>query len=413
MVLRWRRVLLGVVVVALLAGTGFAVYTIDRMALSYLRTPRGLPFPEDLMEAEISFEESPPGFAFLAMSRPSDNPPGFQVIRPRPDGWEAGVRPGDIVTSVNGKTYQDSRELLEDLIYGHEAEEILPLVVQRDGETVNLDLKLKPFIRSPADLGLPFEEVEIDSASGFKIRGWFILPPEWSDGRAAVFVHGARADRYQGLKGVLHWQRRGYGLLTMDLSGHGVSEGSHVTYTVNERLDVTSMMEWARRNPSTNPDRVVLFGTSNGGAAAIFSASEDPLLPALALDAPFSDLWSTAAETGVPSALLYLLAPAVRIRAGIDFNEVRPIRVIDQIQAPVLFVHGDADRKVLPYHSESMAQVRREAGLPTQTWSIPGGRHGFDDYPPPTVFWDRVLDFYDEAIGAPPVPEEEPLTPDP
>jgi dipeptidyl aminopeptidase/acylaminoacyl peptidase len=79
----------------------------------------------------------------------------------------------------------------------------------------------------------------------------------------------------------------------------------------------------------------------------------------------------------------------------------------------VLFVHGDADRKVLPYHSDSMAQVRREAGLPTQTWSIPGGRHGFDDYPPPTVFWDRVLDFYDEAIGAPPVPEEEPLTPDP
>ena len=398
--------LLGIVVVVLLAGTGFAVYTIDRMALSYLRTPRGLPFPEDLMEAKISFEETTPGYAFLAMSRPSDDPPGFRVIRPRPDGWELGVRPGDIVTSVNGKTYRDSRELLEDLIDGHEAEEILPVVVLRDGETVNLDLKLKPFIRSPADLDLPFEEVELDSASGFKIRGWFIPPPEWSDGRAAVFVHGARASRYQGLEGVLHWQRRGYGLLTMDLSGHGVSEGFYVTYTVNERLDVTSMMEWARRHPATNPDRVVLFGTSNGASAAIFSASEDPLLPALALDAPFSDLWSTAAETGVPSALLYLLAPAVRIRGGIVFNEVRPIEVVDQIQAPVLFIHGDADRQVLPYHSESMAQVRREAGLPTQTWSIPGGRHGFDDYPPPAAFWDRVLDFYDESLGAPPTPEE-------
>ena len=398
--------LLGIVVLVLLAGTGFAVYTIDRMALSYLRTPRGLPFPEDLMEAQISFEGRMPGYAFLGISRPSDNPPGFRIVRPRADGWEAGVRPGDIVTSVNGKTYRDSRELLEDLVDGHEAEEILPVEVQRNGETVNLDLKLKPFIRSPADLGLPFEEVEIDSASGFKIRGWFILPPEWSDGRAAVFVHGARADRYQGLEGVLHWQRRGYGLLTMDLSGHGVSEGFYVTYTVNERLDVTSMMEWARRHPATHPDRVVLFGTSNGGSAAIFSAAEDPLLPALALDAPFSDLWSTAMETGVPSALLYLLAPAVRIRGGIVFDEVRPIEVIDRIQAPVLFIHGDADRQVLPYHSRSMAQVRREAGLPTEMWSIPGGRHGFDDYPPPTVFWDRVLDFYDESLGAPPSKEE-------
>ena len=413
MFLRWRRVLLGIVVVVLLAGTGFAVYTIDRMALSYLRTPRGLPFPDDLMQAKISFEGKIPGYAFLGISRPSDNPPGFRIIRPRPDGWELGVRPGDIVTSVNGRTYQDSRELLKDLVDGHEAEEILPVVIQREGETLNLDLKLKPLVRTPADLGLPFEEVELDSASGFKLRGWFIPPPEWSDGRAAVFVHGARATRYQGLEGVLHWRRRGYGLLTMDLSGHGTSEGFYVTYTVNERLDVTSMMEWARQHPAVDPDRVVLFGTSNGASAAIFSASEDPRLPALALDAPFSDLWSTAAETGVPQALLYLLAPAVRIRAGIVFDEVRPIEVVDRIQAPVLFIHGDTDRQVLPYHSQSMAQVRREAGLPTEMWSIPGGRHGFDDYPPPTVFWDRVLDFYDESLGAPPAPDDEPLTPDP
>jgi alpha-beta hydrolase superfamily lysophospholipase len=411
--LRWRRVLLAVIVVALLAGTGFAVYTIDRMALSYLRTPRGLPFPADLMEANIPFEGGIPGYAFLGTSRPSDDPQGFRIIRPRADGWEAGVRPGDIVTSVNGKTYQDSRKLLDDLIDHHKADEILPLVVQRESETLNLDLKLRPFVRSPADLGLPFEELELDSASGFKLRGWFIPPPEWSDGRAAVFVHGARANRYQGLEGVMHWYRRGYGLLTMDLSGHGASEGFYVTYTVNERLDVTSMMDWARQHPAVNPDRVVLFGTSNGASAAIFSASEDPLLPALVLDAPFSDLWSTAVETGVPPALLYLLAPAIRIRGGIEFNEVRPIEFIDQIQAPVLFIHGDADQRVLPYHSQIMAQARQEAGLPTELWSIPGGRHGFDDYPPPTVFWDRVLDFYDEALGPPPSPQAEEDSVDP
>ncbi len=404
---RWRRVLLGIVVVLLLAGTGFAVYTIDRMALSYLRTPRGLPFPEHLMEAKISFEEGIPGYAYLGMSRPSENPPGFHIIRPWADGWELGVRPGDIVTSVNGKTYQDSEELLGSLIAENEAEEILPVVVQRKGATLNLNLKLKPFVRSPADLSLPFEEVEVDSASGFKLRGWFIHPPEWSDGRTAVFVHGARATRYQGLEGVLHWHRRGYGLLTMDLSGHGLSEGFYVTYTVNERLDVTSMLEWVRRHPAVDPNQVVVFGTSNGASAAIFSAAEDPKIPALALDAPFSDLWSTAAETGVPSALLYLLAPAVRIRAGIVFDEVRPIEVIDQIQAPVLFIHGDADREVRPYHSQIMVEARQEAGLPTEMWSIPGGRHGFDDYPPTEEFWDRVLDFYDDALGKPPKQEME------
>lgn len=395
----WRRVLLGTIVVLLLVGTGFAVYTLDRMALSYLRRmPRSLPFPDNLMEANIPFGERTPGYAFLGISQPSENPPGFQITRPRADGRELGIRTGDIVTSINGKIYYDSQALLKDLVYGYEAEELLPITVHRKGKNLNLTLKLKAFIRSPADLNLPFEEVELDSASGFKLRGWFIPPPEWSDGRTAVFVHGARSTRYQGLEGALHWHRHGYGLLTMDLSGHGASEGFYVTYTINERLDVLSMIEWARQHPAVDPSQVVLFGTSNGASAAIFSASKDHRIPALALDAPFSDLWATAHETGIPSILLYLLAPAIRIRAGIAFNEVRPIEVIDQIKAPMLFIHGDADRRVLPYHSKSMAKVRQASGLPTEIWIIPGGRHGFDDYPPPKVFWDRVLDFYNQSL---------------
>jgi dipeptidyl aminopeptidase/acylaminoacyl peptidase len=53
-----------------------------------------------------------------------------------------------------------------------------------------------------------------------------------------------------------------------------------------------------------------------------------------------------------------------------------------------------------------MAEARQEAGLPTELWIIPGGRHGFDDYPPTEEFWDRVVDFFDEVLGAPPTAED-------
>ncbi|MDA2934430.1 prolyl oligopeptidase family serine peptidase [Acidobacteria bacterium AH-259-D05] len=404
MFLKWRRLVLGGAIILLLAAAGFAAYSVDRMALFYLRSPRRLPFPRILLDEDVSFEGRIPGYANLGRSRPSDNPPGFQIIRPWVEGWEIGIRRGDIVTSVAGATYRDSQQLAISLIHGHEAEEVLPVVVQRDEEVLHKDLRLKPFLRSPADLNLPFEDIELNSASGFKLRGWFIPPPEWSDQRAAVFVHGARATRYQGLGGASHWHRRGYGLLMMDLSGQGSSEGVYVTYTVKERLDVASMMDWLRQHPAVSSDRVVLFGTSNGASAAIYAASKDPLLPALALDAPFSDLWATASESGVNSILLYLLAPAVWLRAGMNLSEIRPGDVITQIQAPVLFIHGDADREVLPYHSQHMAEARQKEGLPTEMWLIPGGQHGFDDYPPPPVFWNRVLDFYDEVLGAPSLP---------
>jgi dipeptidyl aminopeptidase/acylaminoacyl peptidase len=192
----------------------------------------------------------------------------------------------------------------------------------------------------------------------------------------------------------------------MDLSGRGASEGDFVTYTVNERLDVASMTKWVRQQESVRPDAVVVFGTSNGAASAIFAAAEDPALAALALDAPYSDLWAAAAEMlsarGVSTWLRYPLSAAVRWRAGIDLMSIRPADAIAEIQAPVLFIHGDADDQVPPYHSERLDKLRREAGLPSERWVLPGGEHGFDNYPPPGIFWNRVLDFFDAALGGAP-----------
>ena len=49
---------------------------------------------------------------------------------------------------------------------------------------------------------------------------------------------------------------------------------------------------------------------------------------------------------GGAAVLRYPLFLAVRWRTGIDLSEVRPADVVTDIQAPVLFVHGDADRQV-------------------------------------------------------------------
>ena len=192
----------------------------------------------------------------------------------------------------------------------------------------------------------------------------------------------------------------------MDLSGRGTSEGRYVTYSVNERLDVTSMLDWLHRHPAVDEKRVVVFGTSNGAAAAVY-AVQDALVPALALDAPYSDLWATALERDIPPLYLWALSWPIWLRAGLDLAEIRPIEVITRIRAPVLFIHGDADKQVLPHHSRRMAEERQKAGLPTEVWMIPGGEHGFDNYPPPEVLWNRILDFYDQILGSPPSSESE------
>jgi dipeptidyl aminopeptidase/acylaminoacyl peptidase len=192
-------------------------------------------------------------------------------------------------------------------------------------------------------------------------------------------------------------------MLTMDLSGRGSSEGEQITYTVNERHDVAAMTGWLRSR-GVHAEKLVVFGTSNGGASAIYAATMDSAIAALALDAPYSDLWAMARETledrGLPTVLAWPLRWSVERRAGFDVRDVRPIDVIDDIGVPVLFVHGDADTEVRPYHSERMHGARRSAGLVSERWVLPGGEHGFDNYPPQDEFWGRILDFFDSAIAS-------------
>ncbi len=400
--------LLGLVLLVAVVGGGiWGARVVDRMALRYLTGARRVP-GRDFWRGDVQRGGPVPGFAFLGFSRPSEEPPGVRMVRPFEAGREIGLEPGDVVTSVDGETFTDWRDVMQHFLHNYEAGDVVTLVALRAGEATELRLTLKPYLRDPGDLALPFEEVEFQSDSGFRLRGWFIPPPGRSDGRAGIFVHGANSSRYQALEqGAEYWYRRGYGLLTMDLSGRGSSEGDYITYTMNERHDVTSMLRWMRGREGVHPDRIVLFGTSNGAAAAIYAAARDRDLRALALDAPYSDLWEAAGDMlharGAPAFLRYPLSLAVRNRIGLDLASVRPIDVISDVEAPVLFVHGDADTQVPPRHSERMHELRLERGLPSGRWVLPGGEHGFDNYPPEGIFWNRILDFFDKALGGAPL----------
>jgi fermentation-respiration switch protein FrsA (DUF1100 family) len=401
-----KKAVLVLLALALVAGTFFGVRLVDRMAVAYLTGQRRVA-GEGFWGEAIPDDGPVPGYAFLGFTRPSDDPPGMRLVRAWDMASDVGLRTGDVITAVDGKTFRSSEDLMRHLVQNYPAGQVVGVSAFREGNgNLDLPMTLRAFVRHPGDLDLPYEDVEIPSESGHLLRGWLVPPPERSDGRIGIFVHGANSSRFQALEnGAKFWHRRGYGLLTMDLSGRGSSEGQYITYTRNERLDVKSMLSWARERTG-DPGKVVLFGTSNGAAAAIYAAASDDALPALVLDAPYGSLWEAAGamlkSRGVHPVLRYPLALAVRYRAGIDLRSVRPFDVIADIDAPVLFVHGDADRQVPVTHSETMHETRVRAGLPSEIWILPGGEHGFDNYPPEGIFWNRVLDFFDRALGGPP-----------
>ena len=402
-----RRLLLVAVAGLTLVPVLFGVRLLDRMALAYTTGLRRSPDSPGFGGVMPPADGPPPGVAFIGFSEPATDGEGFVMRRVTAQGREAGLQGGDRVLAVDGITYRDARAAMGGLIRTRVAGETIDLTVRRNGAEVSLPLRLSRYVRHPGDLGLPYEEVALASDSGHTLRGWWIPPPEASDGRAVVWVHGAHSSRYQPLDhGAEFLRARGYGILTMDLSGRGSSDGDYITYTWNERHDVYSAVRYLRGREDIDAARIVVFGTSNGASSAIYAAAALGDLPALALDAPYADLWRAAgsmfeARGGTP-ALRGPLSVFVWIRTGLRIREVRPIEVIDQIPGPVLFLHGDRDRQVPPEHSLELHEARLAAGLPSRRWVLPGGEHGFDEYPLPGIFWNRIADFFDDALGGRP-----------
>jgi hypothetical protein len=78
-----------------------------------------------------------------------------------------------------------------------------------------------PMEATPAEVGLEFEEVRVESEDGLPLAAWWIEPPAAK--RVALLVHG-----WGGAKDDAHvlatapvYARAGYAVLMLDLRGHG------------------------------------------------------------------------------------------------------------------------------------------------------------------------------------------------
>ncbi len=126
----------------------------------------------------------------------------------------------------------------------------------------------------PAPPGLTVEEVAFQSTDGVPLSAWWVAPP-LAEGhtRAAVLVHGwggNRSDEHIRRTAPLYTEA-GYGVLMLDLRGHGESSGERRTLGYREIRDVRGALAWLE-GEGFEPGKVVLHGWSMGGATVVRSA---------------------------------------------------------------------------------------------------------------------------------------------
>ena len=189
------------------------------------------------------------------------------------------------------------------------------------------------------------------------------LPQADPQAPTLLYLHGTLRSLYYNLPKIEALRDAGFAVLAVDYRGWGDSTPiipSEATIAADVE---TAWAELKRRQPLAG--QRVIFGHSMGGAAAVTLASRlhyPSDYAALVLESTFTSLPDVAATAGFWG----------RIGAAITTLKFNSLAKISRVDAPLLILHGSADKTV----PVELGQRLRDAARPSVRWvEVPGGSH--------------------------------------
>ena len=256
---------------------------------------------------------------------------------------------------------------------------------------------------SPADAGLPAEEVRITTPVG-PAPAWLAAADDGARGPWMIGVHGRGVTRAETIRAVPVFRRAGYTSLLVSYRNDGEAPPSpdgRYALGDTEWEDVEAALRYAVENGATS---IVLMGWSMGGAVVLQALTRSSLgrrVAGVVLESPVVDWRTTLRYQGaamhVPApvqdlVLRLLQSPTLSRLSGrrgpIDFDRLDLARRADELDVPVLVLHSDDDGFVPSTASHALAAARPDL---VQLEVFHEARH--------TKLWNYDPERFDRVIG--------------
>jgi len=212
---------------------------------------------------------------------------------------------------------------------------------------------------------LPKQEVWINSPFGYLIKA-IVVRPYPDRKKYMIFSHGVTENKTNSIKYMDLFLKRGFNAIIYDHRRHGESEGKSTSYGYFEKYDLKAVVAYLL---STEGEDVFfgIHGESMGAATTLlYAGSLEDRANFYIVDCPFSDFREQLAyrftkEIKLPGKWFLPLADFfVRIRGGFSLKTVSPIKVIQNIHKPVLFIHSTKDDYILPEMTKSLYDRKKD-----------------------------------------------------
>jgi dienelactone hydrolase len=242
-----------------------------------------------------------------------------------------------------------------------------------------------------------YEEATLTTADGVALQGWY-LPPQ--NGAVIILLHGAGGNRASVQPYADMLARHGYGVLALDLRGHGDSAGNTNRLGWQGTPDVGAAVAFLQEQEGV--EAIGGLGLSMGGEALLGAASTYPALQAIAVDGATrrstKELLALESERPlVRNFTARVMYATVDLLSGDEPPSPLLDAMIEAKDTAFLLIAGGEESLETAFNQLFAQTLGERATL----WVAPGAGHTQAMALYPEEYERRVLSFFDSALRRP------------
>ncbi len=255
----------------------------------------------------------------------------------------------------------------------------------------------------------PMEPISFIARDGLKIRGYLTCPlnVERKNLPLVLLVHGGpfMRDSWEFTPVVQLLSNRGFACLQVNYRGSAGYGKSFLAKGNGEwggkmQDDLIDAVNWAIDEGVADPKKIVIFGGSYGGYAALVGATFTPDLFCCAIDCCGISNLLTVLQNLPPYWSLSQWEKRIGKISDEEFLKSRsPLFKIENIKIPILIVHGANDVRVKQAESEQIVKAMNEKGLEYEYLLFPDEGHGLVRPQNRLKFYATVEKFLSKHVG--------------
>jgi len=255
--------------------------------------------------------------------------------------------------------------------------------------------------RAPDAFNLEYEPVSFKTSDGLTLKGWFIPSADNKSKAVVIIGHGYPFSKSDVL-GFAPFLNKNYNLLLFDFRYFGESQGRYTTVGWKEQKDVLAAIDYLKTRKDINTRKIGAIGFSLSASTFILTETND--IKAIVADSPYASLDKMVKRSyrifPGPLKLPFVWVTKLlgRIVLGLDTKEVSPEKSIKDIGTPILLIHGEKDSQIPVENSKILYEASNKTL--TDLWIVKGADHGYSYAENKAEYERRVLDFFDEHLGA-------------